>query len=97
MTTNANDKMAYAGDYKENGGLSPTKSEEYDIMNEFSPAEQKNIIHRIDRRLVTTVGFMYCISLMDRTNLAAASIAGMTRELEMTVGFRYVRRPYSAS
>jgi small-conductance mechanosensitive channel len=43
---------------------------------EFSPREQKKIIHRIDRRLVVTVGVLYCISLMDRTNLSAAAIAG---------------------
>lgn len=34
--------------------------------NEYTPEEQKRIIRRIDRRLVTTVGFMYCVSLMDR-------------------------------
>jgi len=45
-------------------------------VSEFSPAEQKAIIHRIDRRLVVTCGFMYCISLMDRTNTSAAVIAG---------------------
>lgn len=33
---------------------------------EFTPEEQKHIIRRIDRRLVTTVGVMYCVSLMDR-------------------------------
>jgi hypothetical protein len=43
---------------------------------EFTPAEQKNIIHRIDRRLVLTVGVLYCVSLMDRTNLSSANIAG---------------------
>lgn len=43
---------------------------------EFTPAEQKKIIHRIDRRLVTTVGAMYCVSLIDRTNLGVAAIAG---------------------
>ena len=42
----------------------------------YTLEEQKSIIHRIDRRLVTTCGFMYCISLMDRTNLSAAAIAG---------------------
>jgi hypothetical protein len=42
----------------------------------FTPAEQKNIIWRVDRRLVLTLGFMYMISLMDRTNLGAASVAG---------------------
>lgn len=44
--------------------------------SEFSPEEQRKIIHRVDRRLVVTVGVLYCISLMDRTNLGAAAIAG---------------------
>lgn len=56
--------------------------------NEYTPEEQKRIIRRIDRRLVTTVGFMYCVSLMDRTNLSAANIAGMMEELNL-VGNRY--------
>lgn len=59
------------------------------LDNEFTPAEQKRIIQRIDRRLVTTVGVMYCVSLMDRTNLGNAMIAGMGKEL-MLVGDRYV-------
>ena len=42
----------------------------------YTLREQKKIIHRVDRRLVTMCGFMYCISLMDRTNLGAAAIAG---------------------
>lgn len=42
-------------------------------VNAFTPEEQKNIIWRIDRRLVLTLGFLYMISLMDRTNLGAAS------------------------
>jgi hypothetical protein len=48
---------------------------------EFSPKEQKKIIHRIDRRLVVTVGVLYCVSLMDRTNLSAAAIAGFVDEV----------------
>jgi len=54
----------------------------------FSPDEQKKIIRRIDRRLVLTVGAMYCISLMDRTNLGAANIAGMGTDLVL-IGDRY--------
>jgi hypothetical protein len=40
--------------------------------------------------LILTTGVMYCVSLMDRTNLSAAAIAGMTQDLKLTVGFRYV-------
>ncbi|KAK8132142.1 phthalate transporter [Apiospora kogelbergensis] len=59
-----------------------------DWQNEFTPQEQKNIMKRIDRRLVTTVGVMYCVSLMDRTNLSAANIAGMDKDLKL-IGDRY--------
>jgi len=55
----------------------PTKdSTDVDFESEWSPAETKRLIRRIDRRLVLTVGILYCISLMDRTNLSAANIAG---------------------
>lgn len=47
-----------------------------DFDEEFSPVEQRKIIHRIDRRLVTMTGLAYCISLMDRTNVSNAAIAG---------------------
>jgi hypothetical protein len=45
-------------------------------INVFSEAEKKAIIKRIDRRLVPTLGLLYCASLMDRTNLGSAAIAG---------------------
>lgn len=61
----------------------------------FSPDEQKRIMRRIDRRLVVTVGAMYCVSLMDRTNMSAANIAGMSVELNLDVNYRYVSFLYS--
>jgi hypothetical protein len=49
-----------------------------DASNEpFTPEEQKKIIRRIDRRLVTTLGLLYMCSLMDRTNVAIAKISGL--------------------
>ena len=58
------------------------------VIDEFSPAEQKRIIRRIDVRLVLTLGFMYTVSLMDRTNLGSAVVAGMAVDLVLT-GSRY--------
>jgi len=55
----------------------------------FTPAEQRKIKWKIDRRLVLTVGMLYCVSLIDRTNLAAASIAGLREDLKMN-GNQYV-------
>ncbi len=59
-------------------------------VEEFSPQEAKRIIARIDRRLVTVTGIMYCISVMDRTNLGAAYIAGLGKDLQLTIMNRYV-------
>jgi len=42
----------------------------------FTEQEQRKIIHRVDRRLVSVLGLLYMASLMDRTNLSAANIAG---------------------
>ncbi|KIW57782.1 hypothetical protein PV05_02342 [Exophiala xenobiotica] len=54
----------------------------------FTPAEQKKIIRRIDRRLVLTLGLLYCVSLMDRTNTGIAVVAGMGVDLVL-IGNRY--------
>ncbi|KAM3519510.1 hypothetical protein MY4038_009763 [Beauveria bassiana] len=54
----------------------------------FTEQQQRGIMKRIDRRLVLTVGALYCVSLMDRVNMSAANIAGMANELELT-GYRY--------
>lgn len=52
---------------------------------EYDAAEQSKIVHRIDRRLIVMTGIIYCVSLMDRTNLSAAALAGMNVELGMSV------------
>jgi len=57
-------------------------------INEFTPEEQKKIIRKVDLRLIPTLGFMYCVSLMDRTNMGIAAIAGMNNDLKM-VGDSY--------
>ncbi|KAI9372451.1 major facilitator superfamily domain-containing protein [Aspergillus egyptiacus] len=54
-----------------------------DIINSFTPQQRKRLIRRIDIRLVITLGFLYLISLLDRTNLGAASVAGMQEDLNM--------------
>jgi hypothetical protein len=41
----------------------------------FTLKEQRKIIHRVDRRLVTWLGVLYSIALIDRINLPNANIA----------------------
>ena len=51
--------------------------EGYDaIIDRFTAQEAKRIIRRIDLRLIPLCGLMYCVSLLDRTNLSNAAIAG---------------------
>lgn len=45
-------------------------------IHQLTPAEQKKIIGHIDRRLVLTLGILYCTALVDRTNLSSAAISG---------------------
>ena len=67
---------AYGTHHLEDAKGLPSTNSDISVDEIYSPQEQKRIIHRIDRRLVTMCGVMYCISLMDRTNLSAAAIAG---------------------
>jgi hypothetical protein len=49
---------------------------------EFSYKEQRKIIHRIDKRLVTMTGVMYCVSLMDRSNLPNVRLTDESMQLQ---------------
>lgn len=55
----------------------------------YSYKEQRAIIRRVDRRLITTAGIIYMNSLMDRSNLPNAGIAGMNEDLRIS-GTQYV-------
>jgi hypothetical protein len=57
-------------------------------IDTFTPEEQKRIVRKVDLRLIPTLGCMYCVSLMDRTNLGVAMVAGMGVDLKLT-GQRY--------
>ncbi|KAF7324885.1 High-affinity nicotinic acid transporter [Mycena kentingensis (nom. inval.)] len=46
-------------------------------------AEKKAILRRLDLRLVSVLGLVYCVNLMDRANLSNANIAGMSTELKL--------------
>lgn len=45
-------------------------------VNEYSLLEQKRIIRKVDIRLVSVLGIMYISSVVDRTSVASAAIAG---------------------
>ncbi|KAJ8128932.1 hypothetical protein O1611_g4701 [Lasiodiplodia mahajangana] len=80
---NGSDKSAYAVDQVEEARTAVS-----DDVDEYTDRQARKIIHRIDRRLLVTIGFMYCVSLIDRTNVSFAAIAGLANDLVLT-GNRY--------
>lgn len=62
--------------YLAKDGSSNTSQEDDDILQMYDEKQQKRIIHRVDLRLVSMAGVMYCVSLLDRTNLSFAAVAG---------------------
>ncbi|KAL2206912.1 MFS general substrate transporter [Sarocladium strictum] len=56
---------------------------------EGKSAEETKLVRRIDLRLLPILGVMYSISLIDRTNLGLAVVAGMDTDLGLAVGDRY--------
>ncbi|KAL4963498.1 major facilitator superfamily domain-containing protein [Aspergillus stella-maris] len=52
-------------------------------------AHQKRVMRQVDWRLLPILGIMYSISLIDRTNLGLAFVAGMEEDLGLDVGSRY--------
>lgn len=46
------------------------------IIDQYTAEEIKKVVRKVDLRLVPLCGLMYCVSLLDRTNLSNAAIAG---------------------
>ncbi|KAJ5551449.1 Major facilitator superfamily domain general substrate transporter [Penicillium sp. DV-2018c] len=76
-------------DYRVEDIAAEKSNSDVGVDEEFTPLEQKKIIRRIDLRLVSMTGLAYCISLMDRTNLSMAAVAGLKEELRLDIGDRY--------
>ncbi|KAJ7227937.1 major facilitator superfamily domain-containing protein [Mycena rebaudengoi] len=60
-----------------------------DAASSFTEAEDRALTRKVDRRLLIILGAVYAISLIDRTNISVARVAGMAKELQLTVGERY--------
>lgn len=61
-----------------------TPSENEELLSAWSLRDQKALMRRVDVRLIPICGVMYCVSLLDRTNLSNANIAGLGKELNLT-------------
>ncbi|KAI5851530.1 major facilitator superfamily domain-containing protein [Morchella snyderi] len=52
-------------------------------------AYEKKMMRKIDIRLLPILGILYSVSLIDRTNMSNAAVAGMRDELKLKIGDRY--------
>lgn len=86
------EKSIDAEAFREKGSDATPVNSVLAVDDEFgiTPEEKKRIIRHVDRRLVLTIGALYCVSLMDRTNLGAANIAGMKKDLDLIGNNHYV-------
>lgn len=70
-------------------GLKPTESNyayaggEDASDRQYDKAFEKRVIRKIDIRLLIILGALYSIALIDRTNLSAARVAGMAKDLRL--------------
>jgi hypothetical protein len=63
-----------------------------DIDEGFDPAEVKRTMRKVDWNLIPILSAMYCISLIDRTNLSIARASNqkaMNKDLGLDKGDRY--------
>jgi len=69
-----------------------TEAPHVDIDDGFDPAFVKRTMRKVDWRLIPVLSAMYCVSLIDRTNLSGARQANdrhFDKELGTTIGDRY--------
>ncbi|ESK97355.1 high-affinity nicotinic acid transporter [Moniliophthora roreri MCA 2997] len=54
-----------------------------------STVDEKRVLRRIDLRMLPLLGLLYSLALIDRSNLGVARIAGMEKDLGLSIGNRY--------
>lgn len=75
--------------HQEKNAVHDDKSSDSEANEDYDPKEARRVRRKIDMRLIPALGAMYGISLMDRKNVSNAAIAGMTKDLNLSVGYRY--------
>ncbi|KAF1994422.1 MFS general substrate transporter [Amniculicola lignicola CBS 123094] len=50
----------------------------------YTPDEDREVLKKLDRRLVGFMALLYCLSFLDRSNIGNARIAGLTDDLSLS-------------
>ncbi|ORY76877.1 major facilitator superfamily domain-containing protein [Leucosporidium creatinivorum] len=85
LTPDSHSDKPVHGQFKENASVDAAGPLEANFDREF----ERKTLRKVDRRLLIILGALYAVSLIDRTNISVARVAGMARDLELGVGERY--------
>ncbi|KIV96769.1 hypothetical protein PV10_00590 [Exophiala mesophila] len=75
--------------HKEDIAQSVQIDQEEPVVQDWSEKEEKKLVRRIDNHVFPMLCIIFGFSLLDRTNISAAYIAGMSEDLELHIGARY--------
>ena len=59
-------------------------SADHETWTDYTEAEEKKVLKKLDRRVVLFVALLYLLSFLDRSNIGNARIAGLERDLRLT-------------
>lgn len=56
---------------------------------DWTPEEERKLVWKVDGRVFPMLCFVFGLSLLDRTNISSAYIAGLADDLSLDIGARY--------
>ncbi|ETN39961.1 uncharacterized protein HMPREF1541_06188 [Cyphellophora europaea CBS 101466] len=68
---------------------SDASSHEGGEARDWTPEEERKLVWKIDFRVFPMLCLVFGLSLLDRTNISAAYIAGLSEDLRLDIGARY--------
>ncbi|PWW75906.1 MFS general substrate transporter [Tuber magnatum] len=83
----SNEKVNY-NNLDGSGAVTPPQSSSVEESG-VDPVYEKKLIRRVDLHLIPILAAIYSVSMIDRTNISNAAIAGMMADLKLNVGDRY--------
>lgn len=71
------------------GVTSDASSQEAGEGRDWTPEEERKLVWKIDFRVFPMLCLVFALSLLDRTNISSAYIAGLAEDLRLDIGARY--------
>ncbi|KAF1982195.1 MFS general substrate transporter [Aulographum hederae CBS 113979] len=72
------------GDDEEKSFLPDRSQGARDITDDYTPEDDRQVLRKLDRRLVLFMALLYMMSFLDRSNIGNARVAGMMQDLHLS-------------